>query len=81
MNKILNTLLTLLIMLPLTGFSQITIINDYSFEQQLINLGYDTTLDGQVTTQAIDTITSLDITDKNISDLSGIEDFTNLSKL
>ena len=81
MNKTLNILLILLIILPLSVVSQITLIPDYSFEQQLINLGYDTTLDGQVATQSIDTITRLDITNTNISDLSGIEDFTNLSKL
>ena len=53
MNKTLNILLILLIILPLSVVSQITLIPDYSFEQQLINLGYDTTLDGQVATQSI----------------------------
>ena len=81
MNKILNIIFTVILILPLPGFTQTTLIPDSAFEQELINLGYDTIIDGQVNTNTIDTITSLDVIGKNISDLSGIEDFINLNYL
>ena len=60
-----------------------TIITDSNFEQALINLGLisDSTVDGYVDTSEISTITTLDISSKNISDLSGIEAFTSLTTL
>jgi len=61
--------------------AQTTAIPDANFEQELINLGLDITLDGQVLTTNIDTLTVLDISSKNISDLTGIQGFTSLTKL
>lgn len=58
-----------------------TYVPDDNFEQALIDLGYDTALDDYVPTSAIDTIQSLLIYSKNISDLTGIEDFTALKTL
>ncbi|WP_052825879.1 T9SS type B sorting domain-containing protein [Neotamlana nanhaiensis] len=59
-----------------------TYIPDPNFEQALIDLGYDTLpLDSFVLTANISSITNLDIAEKNISDLTGIEDFINLTNL
>ena len=55
-----------------------TYVPDDNFEQSLINLGYDNVLDNYVITSGIDTVTFLDVNYQNISDLTGIEDFTDL---
>jgi len=66
-------------------FSQLifaTNIPDANFEQALINLGYDSgTPDGTVPTTNIASITNLNVNNQNISDLTGIEDFTSLINL
>ena len=59
-------------------FAQKTYVPDDKFEQALIDLGYDTTLDDSVLTANISDVTSLDVMDKEISDLTGIEAFTAL---
>jgi hypothetical protein len=75
-------LLLILLCLPFIGFGQTqTLILDANFEQALINLGYDTILDGTVTTANIDTVTNLQIGNQSISDLTGIEDFTAVTNL
>ena len=61
--------------------TELTIINDRNFEQELIDLGYDDFLDGQVETKNISTIDSLSITSRYIKHLDGIEDFTSLTYL
>ena len=62
--------------------SQNTFIPDDNFEQALIDLGYDSgPLDDFVPTGNINTITDLNVSSKNISDLTGIEDFIALSVL
>jgi len=59
-----------------------TYVPDDNFEQALIDLGYDTgALDDYVPTANIDTITSLNVSDKGIEDLTGIEDFISLTNL
>tara|TARA_B100001758_G_scaffold247425_1_gene265192 strand:- start:71 stop:1474 length:1404 start_codon:yes stop_codon:yes gene_type:complete len=58
-----------------------TYVPDNNFEQKLINLGYDGFLDDSVMTAQIKIIINLDISNSNISDLTGIEDFTNLEYL
>tara|TARA_B110000914_G_scaffold23400_1_gene17466 strand:- start:106 stop:825 length:720 start_codon:yes stop_codon:yes gene_type:complete len=63
------------------GFGQQTYVPDDNFEQALINLGYDNVLDDSVLTANINTIDSLTIGGLNISDLTGIEDFTYLTVL
>lgn len=62
--------------------AQTTAIPDNNFEQALITLGYDTApIDGYISTATINSITHLSISNKNISDLTGIEDFTMLTYL
>ena len=62
--------------LPTLLFSQNTFVPDDNFEQALIDLGYDSgTLDNNVPTVNINGITDLDVSNKNISDLTGIADF------
>jgi Leucine-rich repeat (LRR) protein len=74
-------LLLLLLCVPLIGVGQ-TMIPDANFEQALINLGYDTgTPNGSVPTSSIDTVTYLDVSYQNITDLTGIEGFTSLTEL
>ena len=58
-----------------------TFVPDDNFEQALIDLGYDTTLDDFVTTANINTVETLDISNKNISNIIGIQDFTALKFL
>jgi len=55
-------------------------VPDDNFEQALINLGLDGLLDDYVLTQNINTITTLDVSGRNISDLTGIEDFIALEE-
>ncbi|MEL0456979.1 T9SS type A sorting domain-containing protein [Flavobacteriaceae bacterium SZ-1-7] len=58
-----------------------TYVPDDNFEQALIDLGYDNVLDNFVLTANINGLASLDITNKSISSLSGIEDFVDLETL
>lgn len=59
-----------------------TAIPDSNFEQTLINLGIDAgSIDHQVLTANIANRTILNVSNKNISDLTGIENFTNLTEL
>ena len=62
-------------------FSQKTYVPDDKFEQALIDLGYDTTLDDSVLTANISGVIKLDVGDKSISDLTGIEAFVALEEL
>ena len=72
-------LFTLLILFPILGFSQTTAIPDANFEQALIDLGFDTGIpDGSVPTANITSVDTLDLSNLNISDLTGIEDFSAL---
>ena len=61
--------------------AQNTYVPDDKFEQALIDLGYDTTLDDSVLTANISGVTVLDVSRKSISDLTGIEAFTSLIDL
>ena len=59
-----------------------TAIPDLAFEQKLIDLGIDTDgKNGKVLTANISNLTDLDISNSNISDLTGIEDFSSLELL
>lgn len=80
MKKLLN--LFLAIGISSFSFCQTTVIPDPNFEQALIDLGYDTApLDGSVPTANINAVTLLNVQAKNISDLTGIEDFDALEHL
>lgn len=80
-----------LLMFPVLCFGQYTSIPDSIFEQRLIDWGYDTIQDGQVLTLSIVNIDSLTfnvptfwtvpMTNHQIKDFTGIEDFVNLTYL
>jgi Leucine-rich repeat (LRR) protein len=74
-------LLLILLCFPLISLAQQTYVPDDFFEFTLVNLGYDSILDDSVLTANINTITNLSITNQNISDLTGIEDFVDLEAL
>lgn len=64
------------------SFAQTTQIPDPIFEQILIDWGLDSgTPDGLVNTASIDTVTFLTVQGADISDLTGIENFTALQEL
>ncbi|PXY45107.1 hypothetical protein DMB68_10410 [Flavobacterium hydrophilum] len=57
-------------------------LKDSHFEQKLIDLGIDTDgLNGKISSSDISAVTSLDLSNSNITDLSGIENFTSLTNL
>lgn len=59
-----------------------TSIPDINFENKLIALGIDSGApDGKVLTSKVATVTTLSINNSNISDLTGIQDFTALTEL
>jgi hypothetical protein len=58
-----------------------TQIPDSIFEQHLINLGYDNTIDSLVLTSNINAVDTLNVSNLNISDLTGIEGFSSLQYL
>ncbi|MEM6719923.1 MAG: matrixin family metalloprotease [Bacteroidota bacterium] len=65
-----------------TDYCDYTAIPDIDFETELDILGLDDILgDGQIPTVAIDTVINLNIPNKNISNLAGIEDFASLTSL
>ncbi len=71
-----------IVCLTINSFAQTTFVPDDNFEQALIDLGYDSgPLDDYVPTANIASLTSLDVFNKNISDLTGIEDFIALTSL
>ena len=83
-----NRLLAFLFFSAYTLNAQITLIPDSIFEQKLIDLNYDNYHNGWVITDSIDSIDSLDISSFNaqggsykITDITGIEDFSNLQYL
>ena len=58
-----------------------TYVPDDNFEQALIDFGYDDVLDDSVLTANISGVTSLDVGEREISDLTGIAGFTALTSL
>ena len=62
--------------------AQITLIPDPNFEQALIDSWLDSApLNGSIPTSNIDTVTVLYITSKNITNLTGIEDFIAITEV
>jgi subtilisin-like proprotein convertase family protein len=74
-------LLSILLFIPILGFSQYTAIPDQNFEQALIDLGHDDVIDGQILDSSAIIIDSLDITSLSITTLTGINIFTALQYL
>ena len=59
-----------------------TYVPDDNFEQALIDLGYDTgSLDDYVLTNNIKYVDSLNVSNRNIADITGLEDFKSLTYL
>lgn len=72
-------LLSITLLYTVNANAQTTAIPDVNFEQALIDLGIETGVpDGVILTSKIDTVTSLNVGMKNISDMTGIEDFVSL---
>ena len=73
---------TLCLLAGTVANAQQTFVPDDNFEQALIDLGFDSgPLDDQVLTANISGVTTLFLDFKFISDLTGIEDFTALTRL
>lgn len=79
--KPLNFLVILFLGFNYGLLAQQTFVPDDNFEQALIDLGHDNVLDNFVLTNNINTLISLEINELNISDLTGIEDFSALQYL
>ncbi|CAL2085239.1 T9SS type A sorting domain-containing protein [Tenacibaculum sp. 190524A02b] len=67
--------------LTIISYAQTTAIPDAKFEEALIALNLDDVLDGSVATANISTVKNLNLSAKEISDLTGIEDFIALENL
>jgi gliding motility-associated-like protein len=75
-------LLFIILFFSVTIKAQYTSIPDINFEKALISLGIDNGVpDGKVLTSSISNISTLSIGARNISDLTGIADFINLTEL
>ena len=74
-------ILLIFLCFPFFGYAQKTYIPDDAFEQRLINLDLDDVFDDSVYTSAIDTVLTLYISNNGVADLTGIEDFIQLSNL
>ena len=75
---------SLLLVLLITNFfshAQYTAIPDVNFEKALIEMGFDDIIDKRVATANIRNISAISLHDLNISDLTGIQDFTSLTYL
>jgi hypothetical protein len=71
-----KNLLTLLFLTSFSSFAQYTLIPDLNFEKALIDKGIDTgSPDGKVLTASINNLNDLEVSSKNITDLTGIQDF------
>ena len=80
MKKILFVLFVCCVALVGCGDGKVA-VPDNNFERALIELGYDDLIDGYVTKGGIKNCKELNVVDKSISDLTGIEAFTALTEL
>lgn len=77
-----NPFLLFVLLFGFFGRAQYTAIPDVNFEQALVDLGIDSApVDGKVLTANVSGITTLDVSKKVITNLSGIQDFTSLKQL
>lgn len=67
--------------ISLITHSQVTLIPDANFEQALIDFGYDSVIDGEVLTANISGVVSMDVNNRGIASLDGLQDFTSLVTL
>jgi len=76
------TLFFLFLLVSTSSTAQYTSIPDINFEKALISLAIDNGIpDGKVLTSSINNLATLSIGARNISDLTGIEDFITLTEL
>lgn len=61
--------------------AQIVTIPDANFKAKLLSIGIDANSDGEIQVSEAQTLTVLDVSSLNISDLTGIESFTNVNNL
>src|SRR5690606_8492480 len=75
----------LFLILSFTTFHSLSaqniVFNDTIFKQALLDVGVDTGNDGEISQAEALAITSLDVSGRGITDLTGIENFTNLQTL
>lgn len=72
----------ILLCFSMNAIAQYTLIPDEKFETKLIQLGIDTdSINGKVLTNNIASITNLQVSDAQITDLTGIEGFSSLVSL
>ena len=78
-----KTLLILSLLIYSTSNAQIVDIPDANFKQALLNYSIviDTNNDGEIQVNEVQNLLTLNLSQKNISDLTGIEEFVNLKKL
>ena len=58
-----------------------TYIPDQNFEQALIDAGYDTAIDTYIDDSSMLGVTQLDLSNRQITDFTGLEEFVNISRL
>ena len=58
-----------------------TYIPDQNFEQALVDAGYDTTIDTYIDDSSMLGVTQLDLSNKQITDFTGLEEFVNITDL
>ncbi|PWK03193.1 gliding motility-associated-like protein [Flavobacterium araucananum] len=77
-----NRITWFLFLIGFFGYAQFTLIPDSNFEKALIDLGIDNgVIDGKVSTAQINNIIALDLSSREISDLTGISAFAKLEQL
>ena len=75
-------LFIILLLSNFIGLAQYTLIPDVIFEQALFNKGIDVgAIDGKVLTASVNKLTTLNISNEYITDLTGIQDFVALTEL
>jgi Leucine-rich repeat (LRR) protein len=82
-SEIMKTIIIWMLMLTITSVSiaQNVKIPDANFKNALIEAGVDTSGDGEISYAEAEAVTNLSIRRKYISDMTGIEAFTNLKTL
>lgn len=80
-SKLLSASILLGVLFLNFSYAQQTYLPDDFFEQYLIDQGYDTVLDNYVSTSIISNIDTIDINGINVTDLTGLKDFTALTHL
>lgn len=78
-----TTIFLAMTFLGFSSYGQNVVIPDKNFEKALIELGIDSDgeINGQVLKSDVLSVTSLDVTNKNIKDLTGLQEFKSLMYL